>query len=184
VAEGWEDALSTYLVQSATDALSREPSLAPAYFLRAWGAYLADPSDPQIRQDVARAAALAPGDPLFSAAVVPGGIPAPSAGSPVRIQFLRGATSDTIEGTLVSRGIDRYVLRALANQMMRAKVTASGSVVLTIQGADGAILLGRSSGETSWSGRLPKTQDYVLAVSTSGPATRYTLAVTVDPMDQ
>jgi putative hemolysin len=64
-AEGWEEALTTYLVQSATVALSREPGLAPAYFIRAWGAYLSDPTDPQVRQDLARAAALAPGDPLF-----------------------------------------------------------------------------------------------------------------------
>jgi hypothetical protein len=85
---------------------------------------------------------------------------------------------------LGSRGIDRYVLRTLAGQMMRAEVSAPGTVVLAIQGADGAILLGRSSGATSWSGRLPKTQDYILTLSTTGPATSYALRVSVDPVGQ
>ena len=160
-AEGWEEALTTYLVQSATDALSREPDLAPAYFLRAWGGYLADPSDPQVRQDLARAAALAPGDPLFRAAAMPGAIPAPSAGSsePVRIEFAAGGTSATVSGKLASRGIDRYVLRALAGQSMQVDVNSpDGGVVLAIQGADGTILQSRSNGEVSWSGQLPKTK--------------------------
>lgn len=183
-AEGWEEALSGYLVQSATDALSRVPDLAPAYFLRAWAGYLVDPSDPKVREDLARAAALAPGDPLFSAAVVPGAIPAPSAGTPVRIQFAPGAISDTISGTLPNRGIDRYVMRALAEQLMQLAVDSPGNVVLAVQGEDGTILLSRSEGQTAWSGRLPKTQDYFVSVSTTGPATAYALTVTIQPIGQ
>jgi hypothetical protein len=76
-AEGWEDALATYLVKSAADALAVQPDLAPAYFVRAWGRYLADPSDPQVRGDLAQADALTPADPLFSAAV--GALAAPTA---------------------------------------------------------------------------------------------------------
>ena len=91
VAEGWEESLTNYLIQSASDALARQPDLAAAYFVRAWGGFLADPGDPKVRQDLARAAALAPGDPLFAAAAAPGAIPAPSANSsePKRIQFAR-----------------------------------------------------------------------------------------------
>lgn len=186
-AEGWEEALITYLVQSATEALTREPDLAPAYFLRAWGAYLADPMDPQVRQDLARAAALAPGDPLFRAAAMPGAIPAPSsdAGEPIRIEFAAGGSSATVNGRLASRGIIRYVVRALAGQTMQIDVNSpDGGVVLAIQGADGTILQSRSQGEMSWSGQLPKTQDYVVSVSSAGPAASYRLAVFIPPLLQ
>ena len=53
------------LVVGASAALEVKPELAPALFVRAWGEYLADPSDPQIAADLAAAAQLAPGDALF-----------------------------------------------------------------------------------------------------------------------
>ena len=65
VAESWQAELSSYLTQSASAALEVKPELAPALFVRAWGEYLADPSDPQIAADLAAAAQLAPGDALF-----------------------------------------------------------------------------------------------------------------------
>ena len=68
VAEGWQAELSSYLVQSASAALDVMPHLAPAYFVRAWGAYLADPTSSQIAADLAAAALLEPADPLFAAA--------------------------------------------------------------------------------------------------------------------
>ncbi len=185
VAEGWEESLTNYLVQSATDALSRQPDLAPAYFVRAWGGYLADPGDPKVREDLVRAAALAPGDPLFAAAVAPGAIPVPPASSnrPVRIQFARGATSATVNGELARRGIDRYVLSALKGQSMQVDVNSpGGAVVLAVEGADGASLLSRSNGETAWSGGLPKSQDYIVSVISTGPATGYSLTVTIPPL--
>ena len=68
VAEGWQAELSSYLMQSAAAALDVKPELAPALLVRAWGAYLTDPADPQIAADLAAAAQLAPDDPLFAAA--------------------------------------------------------------------------------------------------------------------
>ena len=101
VAEGWEESLANYLIQSATNALARQPDLAPAYFVRAWGGYLADPGDPKVRQDLARAAALAPGDPLFAAAAAPAPFLRHSSSSePKRIQFARGAMAATVNGEL------------------------------------------------------------------------------------
>ena len=187
VAEGWEESLTNYLIQSATDALARQPDLAPAYFVRAWGGYLADPGDPKVRQDLARAAALAPGDPLFAAAVAPGAIPAPSpsSGEPMRIQFARGATSATVNGELARRGIDRYVLTAMAGQSMQVDVNSPGeAVVLAVQGEDGTILLNRGNGETAWSGVLPKSQDYIVSVISTGPAAGYSLTVTIPPLEK
>ncbi len=185
VAEGWEESLANYLIQSATDALARQPDLAPAYFVRAWGGYLADPGDSKVRQDLARAAALAPGDPLFAAAAAPGAIPVPalSSSEPKRIQFARGATSATVNGELARRGIDRYILTALAGQSMQVAVNASGeAVVLAVQGEDGMILLNRGNGQAEWSGVLPKSQDYIVSVISTGSAADYSLAVTILPL--
>ena len=185
VAEGWEESLANYLIQSATDALARQPDLAPAYFVRAWGGYLADPGDPKVRQDLARAAALAPGDPLFAAAAAPGAIPAPptSSSEPKRIQFARGATSATVNGELARRGIDRYILTAMAGQSMQVDVNSAGeAVVLAVQGEDGMILLNRGNGQAEWSGVLPKSQDYIVSVISTGSAADYSLAVTIPPL--
>ncbi len=44
-----------------------------------------------------------------------------------------------------------------------------GAVVLAVQGADGMILLNRGNGETAWSGALPKSQDYIVSVISTGP---------------
>ncbi|OQA39475.1 MAG: hypothetical protein BWY52_03111 [Chloroflexi bacterium ADurb.Bin325] len=76
-AEDWVGELSGYLSSSADAALAVQPELAPAYFLRAWGRYLAEPADPRVRADVASAAALAPDDPLYAATLSMLSAPAP-----------------------------------------------------------------------------------------------------------
>ena len=66
-AETWVPELTGAITQSATSALALKPELAPAYFLRGWASYLADPAAnrDQARIDVVKAAALAPADPLY-----------------------------------------------------------------------------------------------------------------------
>lgn len=64
--EPFVDSLSQHLVESASAALEAEPDLAAAYFIRGWGEYLADPASSQARNDVAKAAELAPDDALFA----------------------------------------------------------------------------------------------------------------------
>jgi hypothetical protein len=66
VAEGFELELSDWISRSANLALGVQPDLAPALFLRGWGAHLRSPDDAQALADVERAAALAPDDALFS----------------------------------------------------------------------------------------------------------------------
>ena len=66
VAEGWQESVSDWLLDLAGRAIKVEPELAPAYFLRGWGRFLADPNSPEVLADVQRAAELAPGDSLFS----------------------------------------------------------------------------------------------------------------------
>ena len=76
-AETWVPELTGAITQSATSALTLKPDLAPAYFLRGWASYLADPvaNRAQARADVERAAALDPADALYrdAAAYLAGG---------------------------------------------------------------------------------------------------------------
>ena len=76
-AETWVPELTGAITQSATSALTLKPDLAPAYFLRGWASYLADPvaNRAQAKADVAKAAALAPADALYrdAAAFLAGG---------------------------------------------------------------------------------------------------------------
>ena len=65
-AEGWEFELSTWISQATNLALRAQPDLAPALFLRGWGAHLRTPGDAKAVADVERAAELAPNDPLFA----------------------------------------------------------------------------------------------------------------------
>lgn len=61
-AEGYTDALSEWVVQTAARAIEAEPELAAAYFLRGWGTYLTNPTDPSVIPDLQRAIELAPRD--------------------------------------------------------------------------------------------------------------------------
>jgi|WetSurMetagenome_2_1015567.scaffolds.fasta_scaffold14256_5 hypothetical protein len=76
-AEAWVPELSSSITKKADAALALKPDLAPAYFLRGWASYLADPvaNRAQAKVDVAKAAALAPADALYrdAAAFLSGG---------------------------------------------------------------------------------------------------------------
>ena len=76
-AEAWVPELTGAIAQSTTAALALKPDLAPAYFLRGWALYLADPAAnrARARADVERAAALNPGDARYrdAAAFLAGG---------------------------------------------------------------------------------------------------------------
>jgi hypothetical protein len=76
-AETWVPELSSSITKKADAALALKPDLAPAYFLRGWASYLADPAAnrAQTKSDVAKAAALAPSDALYrdAAASLAGG---------------------------------------------------------------------------------------------------------------
>lgn len=69
MAENFLDSLSQHLLESATAAIEAEPDLAAAYFIRGWGEYLADPTSQAARDDVAKAASLAPEDAFYAGSV-------------------------------------------------------------------------------------------------------------------
>lgn len=103
---------------------------------------------------------------------------------PKRISFAPGATSATVQSNLPAGQIERWVLRAFAGQTMTVNTSAAqGAVILIIWGAqDGAVLISDHAGATSWSGKLPTTEDYNIDVRSVGNTTaNYTLQVMIPP---
>jgi hypothetical protein len=189
VADGWAPQLTEAITTSATAALGVKTNLAPAYFLRGWATFLANPAKPsaQAKADVQKAAALAPTDVLFTqaAALLGGGsVPQPTATTAVRakrIEFASGATSATVEGRIAGGATDAYLLRALQGQWAEVSIYAAKSdVVLEIYGvADGQPLLRSAMRRTTWAGVLPATQDYGIKAVSTGGNTTYTLQVII-----
>lgn len=191
VAEGWEDAVSNYILDSANAALAVQPELGPAYFLRAWAEFLASPGSRQVNADLHRAAELAPDDPLFAAGATLNIAPEPTAAAAearaqreaTRIQFAPGATSATAGGALVSGGSQRYVLQALAGQTMDvALITRAGDARLEVSGADGTVLKAATDASQSWQGSLPTSQDYIITLTGGATGAPYQLRVTIPPL--
>jgi len=189
-AEGWQAELSGYLVDSASAALALQPELAPAWFVRAWGRYLADPADPRAAIDAARAAELAPDDALYADAVatLPAAPPPTAQASQepaVRIRFVAGGTSASVPGNIGPGQVRRYVLAADEGQTMTVSVASpNNDVVLAVWGADGTVLLSDHAGATEWQGQLPATQDYFVGLSGAAEPTLFRLTVAIPPLAQ
>jgi hypothetical protein len=100
---------------------------------------------------------------------------------PRRITFARGAISANTAGTVVAGGINSYVLRALSGQTMTAAIPApNAGLALEIYGLiDGQPLVRASLGQTTWTGKLPATQDYLIKVVNTGARANFTLATTI-----
>jgi hypothetical protein len=100
---------------------------------------------------------------------------------PRRITFARGAISASTPGTVVAGGINSYVLRALSGQTMTVSLPAPNTgLALEIYGlSDGQPLLRASMMQTTWTGKLPATQDYIIKVVNTGARASFTLATTV-----
>jgi hypothetical protein len=101
---------------------------------------------------------------------------------PERIAFAPGAISATSSGNLTGRQTHDYLLRALAGQTMTVTITSAGNnVLLSIHGmSDGQPLVRVPMGVTTWTGKLPGTQDYaVKAVSVTDGSVSYRMDVTI-----
>jgi len=98
---------------------------------------------------------------------------------PQRIRFAQGASSASLQGRLRSHQTQYYVLRGSKNQTLRVEVTPEGVAQLIIYGADGTVLRSGMGEGSSFSGKLPSTQDYVLAVRAGPDPAVYTLEVTI-----
>ncbi len=100
---------------------------------------------------------------------------------PFNIVFSPGAISATVNGSLAANQTNFYVLRALKGQTMTDTLTSPhGDVFLTVYGiTDGQPLVRSAMGQTSWSGKLPLTQDYMIEAVNTGSGTNYTLKTVV-----
>lgn len=101
-----------------------------------------------------------------------------------RVNFFANATEAEVAGNLDIGQTRSYVLRVLEGQTMMARVTSpSENVLLRIYGlATGQVLLENSmgAGQSSWQGRIPSTQDYVIQViNRSDSSTNFTLGIII-----
>ncbi|MDQ3248180.1 MAG: hypothetical protein M3Q45_03115, partial [Chloroflexota bacterium] len=98
-----------------------------------------------------------------------------------RIQFASGATSATVAGMVQFPGRTEYLIRALAGQQMTVEIAAPGDAVnFAIVGVgDGQPYKRLESEDRTWTGTLPTTQDYALAVATTGDKANFILRVTI-----
>jgi hypothetical protein len=128
-----------------------------------------------------------PHDYTLEVIIPPLATPTPESGLPTRIQFAPGAISAHVTGHLDPSQMRTFVVRALAGQTMRAQLlpppSGEPTVILTIHGADGSVLISDHALATEWEGVLPITQDYFIDVR-ANPSTPvdFTLEVTIPPL--
>lgn len=101
---------------------------------------------------------------------------------PSRINFQPGAISATVKGSVFDQNTVSYILGAQKGQTMTVSVSSSaGSLVLDIYGLeDGKTLVGASEGLSSWSGKLPADQDYVVQVVPDFASGSFTLKTKIN----
>ncbi len=96
---------------------------------------------------------------------------------PLRIQFATGGTSAAHQDLMGPNSKHTYLLKAGADQTLEVTASASSDLALAILGADGSTIKSASS-NLSFRGVLPKTQDYILVVSSTGGPT-YSFSVDI-----
>jgi hypothetical protein len=101
-----------------------------------------------------------------------------------RIQMAPGASAAAVSGQVGASGIDNWVLSAQSGQTLSASLSiASGRALLIIYGTDGTVLLTDHAEASTFTGALPKTQDYIISVRgypNSSP--NYTLTINIPPL--
>jgi hypothetical protein len=89
---------------------------------------------------------------------------------PARVVFDAGAVSETMNATVGANGITTFLLRGQQDQTLSVKIISTvGDVFLTIYGLqDGQPYVRSVTGQTSYSFKLPSTQDYVIQCVNTG----------------
>ena len=98
---------------------------------------------------------------------------------PARIRFATGATSTTLTGTIPANLSQYFILRAAKGQTLNVSATPDDELQLILYGVDGSVLKSGMGGGASFSGALPSTQDYILALRAVNAGQAYTLKVSV-----
>jgi hypothetical protein len=99
--------------------------------------------------------------------------------TPVRIRFDRGATSAVVSGTLTADSSVRYVLGALAGQLMEVQLSPTEGVRLSITTTSGRALTPLTGSSTGFRGYLPRSGDYWIEVKAGNQAVSYSLNITI-----
>ena len=117
--------------------------------------------------------------PAAPTAVPPTSIPISGA---TRIVFAAGGTSAGLNGSIPPHGTLQYVVGAGANQVMMVTVVSpDGVVTISIIGVKtGQVMIPASAGSSSWQGRLPASQDYLIRlINNSSSSANYGLSVVI-----
>ena len=96
-----------------------------------------------------------------------------------RIRFAPGATSARVEGELRARESERYVLRAIAGQLMEVNLSAGAGARLTVSTASGRVLNPSIRGNGIFRHYLPANGDYYLEVEAGSRAASYAVTVSI-----
>jgi hypothetical protein len=173
VAQGWESQLAERVERVAGPAIAARPDLAEAYFLRGWARQLARPGSAEALADVARAAQLAPADPLFVMGLLYLRDGALGFGLRQRVAFGAGGTEAAIRATLVAGQPRAYALRVQARQ--RIVVDRDGAALFDPDGR--LVAMGGHRGRLDSVAGV--TGDYTLVVFGAGDVE---VKVTVPPL--
>ena len=98
---------------------------------------------------------------------------------PERIFFTPGSTSATLTGAIPANLSQYFILRAAKGQTLTVSATPQDKLQLILFGVDGTVLKSGMGEGASFSGTLPSTQDYILALRSMNPAQAYTLNVSI-----
>ncbi len=89
----------------------------------------------------------------------------PSAAPAARINFLEGATTGVVTGSIAASQTLTYVLQAGQGQPMLVHVDSpENDVTLSIRTQGGTSLLSNLAHQSSWKGTVPRTEDYVISL--------------------
>jgi hypothetical protein len=97
------------------------------------------------------------------------------------LKFKPGGTTVMLQALIRSSERQVYLLRALAGQTLIVSAASAGNdVFVDVSGLQGGqTLLSASAGLTSWSGKLPQSEDYQITLSSQAAEAVYFLEVTV-----
>jgi hypothetical protein len=98
---------------------------------------------------------------------------------PQRIRPEPGDEAMHLRGDLRSHQTQYYVLRGREGQVLRVRVASDHPVQLIIYGEDGTVLKSGMGEEPRFTGRLPSSQNYVIALRAGDRSTDFHLRVRV-----
>ncbi len=97
-----------------------------------------------------------------------------------RINFLTGATTGSVTGTIQAGETMTYVLGAMQGQPMIVMTNSyNNDVTMSIKTQGGTSILSASSKLSNWQGALPTTEDYYISVYGGATAENFTLSVEI-----